>query len=171
LIIWPDSRLRIPSQKVTDFNDEFKQLCIDLADSLKYYSGQGLSAIQLGFPKRVFVMWVNEGVLTLVNPEWTPTSNVKTLVPEGCLSIPGYTAPMDRYREVSVKFQDENGKEFIDTFQDINAQTIQHESMHLEGKLFIDILSRMRREMLRKKLIKMKKNPSKYAKQMQEVSQ
>lgn len=156
LIVFPDSRLRMVSTYVEVFDNEFKQVCTDLKDSLKYYSGVGLSAIQLGIPKRVFVMWVNESILTLVNPTWVPTNPAKVLLDEGCLSIPGYHVSVDRYHEITVRFKDENGNDFVETFQALQAQCVQHEAGHLDGMLSVDHVSRLKREMIRKKLLKLK---------------
>ena len=159
----PDPRLKVVSEPVgeDEFNDELKQLVEDMFETMYDAPGIGLAAIQIGVPKRVIVMdLAKEGEdpepRYFVNPEIVWTSYDDRIHEEGCLSLPEYYEEVVRPDEVKVQFLDYNGEPQELHCKDMLAVCIQHEMDHLEGILFIDHLSRLKRQMALKKLKKLR---------------
>ena len=159
----PDPFLRQKSSKVEDVNDEIRDLMDDMLETMYHAPGIGLAAIQIGVPKRVIVMDLSrdqeeKNPQYFVNPEIITNSNNEASYEEGCLSVPGQFAEINRPDKCRVKYLDYNGDEKITDAQGLLATCIQHEIDHLEGILFIDYLSKLKKSMIVKKLSKQKKS-------------
>ena len=159
----PDPFLRQKSKKVEQVNDEIRTLMDDMLETMYNAPGIGLAAIQVGEPKRVIVIDLSredekKNPLYFVNPEIITNSNKSAAYEEGCLSVPGQFAEIDRPDKCKVKYLDYNGNEKILDAEGLLATCIQHEIDHLEGVLFIDYLSKLKKGMIVKKLSKQKKS-------------
>jgi peptide deformylase len=159
----PDPFLRHKSEKVDQVNDEIRTLMDDMLETMYNAPGIGLAAIQIGILKRVIVIDLSrddekKSPMYFVNPEIITNSNNNTAYEEGCLSVPGQFAEINRPDKCKVKYLDYDGKEKILEAQGLLATCIQHEMDHLEGILFIDYLSKLKKGMIIKKLSKHKKS-------------
>ena len=159
----PDPFLRQKSTLVNRVDNEIRLFMNDMLETMYEAPGIGLAAIQIGVPKRVIVMDLSHGdekknPLYFVNPEIIVKSNNNTVYEEGCLSVPGQFAEINRPDKCRVKYLDYNGDEQILEAQGLIATCIQHEIDHLEGILFIDYLSKLKKSMIVKKLSKQKKS-------------
>jgi|TARA_B100001094_G_scaffold312966_1_gene350226 peptide deformylase len=159
----PNPFLRQKSTKVDVVNDEVRSLMDDMLETMYHAPGIGLAAIQIGVPKRVIVIDLSrddekKNPLYFVNPELITNSDNKAAYEEGCLSVPGQFAEINRPDKCKVKYLDYNGKQQILDAKDLLATCIQHEMDHLEGILFIDYLSKLKKSMIVKKLSKQKKS-------------
>ena len=157
----PDPFLREKSKKVEIVNDEIRSLMDDMLDTMYAAPGIGLAAIQIGVPKRVIVIDLaredeKKTPLYFVNPEIISNSDTDSSYEEGCLSVPGQFAEISRPNKCKVKFLNYNGVEQILETEGLLATCIQHEMDHLEGILFIDYLSKLKKSMIIKKLSKIK---------------
>lgn len=155
----PDPRLRQVSKPVDTVDDELRALMDDMLETMYDAPGIGLAAIQIGVPKRVIVMDLagedeEPDPRYYVNPEILDPSDDTNLYEEGCLSVPEFFDEVERPARCRVKFLDYNGDEQIIDADGMLATCIQHEMDHLEGVLFIDHLSRLKRERILKKLKK-----------------
>ncbi|KAF7767842.1 peptide deformylase [Pseudoalteromonas citrea] len=153
---FPDERLRTVAQPVTDVNDEIRQIINDMKETMYDENGIGLAATQVNIHQRIVVIDVSEErneAMVLINPEIIEKEG-STVSEEGCLSVPYSYAKVDRAESVKVKALDENGKEFQYEADGLLAICTQHELDHLLGKLFIDYLSPLKRQRIRKKLEK-----------------
>ena len=152
----PDPRLKVAAEKVADIN-KVQGLIDDMLDTLYATSnGIGLAATQVGRREAIVVIDLSEQrnePLILVNPQVVPGQD-KAMGQEGCLSVPGYYADVERYTEVTVKGLDRTGKEVTIESDDFLAIVLQHEIDHLKGKLFIDYLSPLKQKMAIKKVKK-----------------
>ena len=164
----PDPFLKQISKPVDEVTKEIQDLMDDMLDTMYDAPGIGLAAVQIGVPLRVIVMdisWRNEeGIkepLYFVNPEITVKTKNLSTYEEGCLSVPDQYAEIDRPEECEINFLDYNAKTSTLNAKGLLATCIQHEMDHLEGILFIDHLSNMKRNMIVKKLIKTKKQSKK----------
>ena len=162
-IIWaPDPRLRVVSESVTAVDDGVRRLMDDMLDTMYAEPGVGLSAVQVGVPKRVVVTDVARPgeelrPLRMVNPTIAAASDETAVYEEGCLSLPDHHADIERPAEVDVTYIDENGEERSLHAGGLLARCIQHELDHLEGLLFVDRLSAVRRAIILRKLAKQKR--------------
>ena len=159
----PDPFLRQISYKVDKVDDEIRKLMDDMLDTMYEAPGIGLAAIQIGVPKRVIVIDLSKEEekkpLYFVNPEVIVKSKNNSTYEEGCLSVPGQFAEVDRPDKCHVSFLDYNGQPKELKAEGLLATCIQHEIDHLEGILFIDYLSKLKRSMIVKKLSKQKNKP------------
>ena len=158
----PDPFLRQKSIKVDKVDEETQTLIKDMLETMYQAPGIGLAAIQIGVPKRVIVIDLSrdnekKNPLYFVNPEIITNSNINASYEEGCLSVPGQFAEINRPNKCKVKYLDYNGDEKILDAEGLLATCIQHEMDHLEGILFIDYLSKLKKSMIVKKLSKQKK--------------
>ena len=158
----PNNILRQKSQNVEKVDREVQQLMDDMLDSMYAAPGIGLAAIQIGIPKRVIVMDISKdnkikNPMYFVNPEIVWKETEKATYEEGCLSVPNQFAEIDRPKGCHVKFLDYFGKPQFLKIDGLLATCIQHEIDHLEGILFIDYLSKLKKSMIIKKLSKHKK--------------
>jgi peptide deformylase len=159
----PDPFLRQKSTNVEEVNDEIRKLMNDMLETMYHAPGIGLAAIQVGIPKRVIVIDLSRAEeekkpLYFINPEIITNSDNNAAYEEGCLSVPGQFAEISRPDKCKVKYLDYNGKAKILDAQGLLATCLQHEIDHLEGILFIDYLSKLKKGMIIKKLSKQKKS-------------
>jgi len=170
IIETPDPRLRVISNPVETFDAELKTLVADMFETMYDAPGIGLAAIQVGVPKRILVIDLQEpdpedeegkkvirAPRVFINPVFSDESEEHSVYQEGCLSVPEQYADVTRPAEVTVDWQDEDGNHHKERMTGLMATCIQHEHDHLEGILFIDHLSRLKREMVLKKLAKLRK--------------
>ena len=168
ILIEPDPFLRQKSKKVHQVNDETRSLMDDMLETMYDAPGIGLAAIQIGIPKRVIVIDLSKDgekktPMYFVNPEIISSSDKDATYEEGCLSVPDQFAEVDRPDKCNVKFLDYNGNEQSIEAEGLLATCIQHEMDHLEGILFIDYLSKLKKSMIIKKLSKQKKSSERIA--------
>ena len=157
----PNKILREKSEMVELVNKDIQQLMDDMLETMYNAPGIGLAAIQIGVPKRIIVMDISKpddknNPLFLINPEITWTESENVTYEEGCLSVPNQFAEIDRPKKCNVKFLDYFGAEKLLKAEGLLATCIQHEMDHLEGILFIDYLSKLKKTMIIKKLSKRK---------------
>lgn len=160
----PDPRLRTKSLPVETVDDDLRALIADMFDTMYDAPGIGLAAIQIGVPKRVLVIDLQEEQdaegkpvrkpLTFINPELFDPSADQSVYNEGCLSVPDQYAEVERPAVIHARWLDADGKQHEERLEGLLATCLQHEMDHLEGVLFIDHLSRLKREMVMKKLDK-----------------
>jgi peptide deformylase len=160
IVIYGDPILREVSDPVDQIDQEVKNLVSDLVDTLKKAQGLGLSAVQIGVLKRVFiidlsVVDINETLRVFINPEIIKTEG-DTEFEEGCLSFPGIYQKINRPERVKIRAMDLEGKTFEMEARGLIARAVQHEYDHLEGKLFIDYFSPIARSLIKGKLKKLK---------------
>ena len=156
---FPDDRLRKKALPVETINDEIKILAMDMLETMYDEGGIGLAATQVNVQKRVAVMDLSEGKdnpVVLVNPEITCTEGTREML-EGCLSVPDYFDTVERAEWIRYQYLDLDGDRIESETDGLQAVCIQHEIDHLDGKLFIDYLSPLKRQRLRKKLDKQEK--------------
>jgi peptide deformylase len=163
IITEPNKLLRQVSQPVEKVGKEEQQLMDDMLDTMYDANGIGLAAIQIGIPKRIIVMDIckEEGKKEpryFVNPIIKNKNPIKNTHEEGCLSVPDQFAEIERPSECDVEYLDYNGEKQLLKAEGLLATCIQHEMDHLEGILFIDYLSKLKRSMIIKKLSKLKSN-------------
>ena len=159
----PNPFLRQKSKKVDLVDDSIRSLMDDMLETMYAAPGIGLAAIQIGVPKRVIVIDLaredeKKNPLYFVNPEIITNSKTDASYEEGCLSVPGQFAEISRPDKCKVKFLNYKGEEKIFEADGLLATCIQHEMDHLEGILFIDYLSKLKKSMIMKKLSKHKKS-------------
>lgn len=162
ILEFPDPRLRTRAKAVTEFDGVLGTLIDDLFETMYAAPGIGLAATQVDVHQRVIVIDISSdrtGQLALVNPEILAREG-EASTEEGCLSVPGIFDEVKRAAKVRVRAQDRTGAVFERDYDDILAVCIQHEMDHLEGKLFVDYLSDLKRERIRKKLDKERKERS-----------
>jgi peptide deformylase len=156
ILHYPDPRLRNVAKPVTVFDDGLRRLADDMLETMYDAPGIGLAATQVNVRKRLIVVDVSEDRDTphvLVNPEFTVTGEgIET--EEGCLSVPGIYEPVVRSDAISVRGHDLNGEAIEFDADGLLAVCIQHECDHLEGKLFVDYLSGLKRTRIKRKLEK-----------------
>lgn len=162
IIIAPDPRLKQISEHVDVVDDELRALMDDMLEAMYDAPGIGLAAVQVGVPKRVIVMDLakNEELPApryFVNPEITWVADEICITEEGCLSVPELYEDVERATSVKVRFLDYNGEPQEIHCEEMLATCIQHEIDHLEGILFIDYLSKLKRKMMLRKLQKAKR--------------
>lgn len=159
ILTFPDPRLREKSKPVAEVTDNIRSLMNEMLEIMYEAPGIGLAAPQINVHKRIVVIDLSEeknSPLFFVNPEIIKSSGEEEME-EGCLSVPEYSAIVQRPSEVTVKALNQDGEEFEMDCNDLLAVCIQHEIDHLDGKLFVDYLSPLKRQMVRKKLEKLKK--------------
>ncbi len=163
----PDPLLREISKPVDAVDDDLRALIADMFDTMYDAPGIGLAAIQIGVPKRVLVIDLQEpeeeggepvkDPRVFINPEILTHSDHDVPYTEGCLSVPDQYAEVLRPDRIRARWLDEQGEEHEEDIEGLLAVCLQHEMDHLEGILFIDHLSRLKREMVLKKLLKARK--------------
>ena len=169
----PDPRLRQISKPVEQVDDDLRRLIDDMFETMYAAPGIGLAAIQVGVPKRVLVIDLQEQETeegepirdprVFINPEILETSDHEVPYNEGCLSVPEMYAEVDRPDRIRARWLDRDGSQREEEITGLLAVCLQHEMDHLNGILFIDHLSRLKREMLLKKLAKLRREQGKKA--------
>ena len=165
ILEFPDARLRTIAKKVETFDAELKKLVEDMTETMYLAPGIGLAATQVNVHKRLLVMDISDDQSqprVYINPEITTTSGEQNCE-EGCLSVPGIYARVKRAENVFIKAHDVDGNSFEEQLEGLHAVCLQHEIDHLEGRLFVDYLSPLKRNMVRKKLEKQRKVAQKEA--------
>ncbi|WP_146584922.1 peptide deformylase [Puniceibacterium confluentis] len=164
IILHPDPRLKKVAAPVADLTDELRALASDMLETMYDAPGIGLAAPQIGVLSRLIVLDCVKGEtesprpLIMFNPEVLAVSDARNIYEEGCLSIPEQFADVERPAEVRVGWIDQTGTPREEEFSGLWATCVQHEIDHLEGKLFIDYLKPMRRQMITRKMVKMKRD-------------
>ena len=158
----PDPRLQAVSMDIETVTDEIRTLIDDMADSMYAADGIGLAAVQIGVPKRVIVIDIDQkdgkkNPRAFINPKLTWASEEMAVFEEGCLSVPEIWDDVERPARIKAEYLDRDGKKQILEADGMLATCLQHEMDHLNGVLFIDHLSRLKRSMAIKKLTKAKK--------------
>ncbi len=173
IITYPDPVLTTVASEVEEFNEDLKELCKNMLYTMYHAPGIGLAGPQIGIGKRIFVLDVDfareetsedsgEFVLSdfnpkiFINPKIIKTEG-QTTYQEGCLSLPGIYEDVKRFEKVEVEYQDTDGNMHTVEAEELFAICIQHENDHLDGKVFIDRLSNLKKTFFKKKLIKAKK--------------
>jgi len=159
ILVIPDKQLRLVSRKVERVDDGIRQLVADMFETMYDAPGIGLAAIQIGEPVRVVTMDLakkdeEKDPRVFINPEIVWSSEEKSVHEEGCLSIPEYYEEVERPAQVKVRYLDLEGKEHEEEADGLFATCIQHEIDHLNGVLFIDHLSKLKRDRVVKKFTK-----------------
>lgn len=166
---FPEPVLRQKAARIETFDDALEVLSQDMLETMYDAPGVGLAANQIGIAKRILVIdtdyniegdeeaeirtYVNQNPRVIINPEITEKSG-KILFKEGCLSVPGFTEEVERFDRVTFKYQDVKGQHHEEKAQGLLAVAVQHEIDHLDGKLFIDRLSMVKRGMIKGKIKK-----------------
>ena len=153
---FPDPCLRETAQPVTVFDDELKTFVTDMTETMYAERGIGLAAPQVGVCKRVIIVDISENrdqPMALINPEFIQCDG-EMMMMDGCLSLPESYTETQRYSSVTVRYQDINGAEHTLEAEGLQAGCLQHEVDHLNGKLFIDHLSPLKRQRIEKKVKK-----------------
>jgi len=166
IIILPDKQLRLVSKPILKITPEIRALADDMFETMYAAPGIGLAAIQVAQPVRLITMdlakksedgEVDPQPRVFINPEILSSSEETSIYEEGCLSIPEFTAEIERPASTRVSYIDEEGKSQEKTLEGIWSTLVQHEIDHLNGVLFIDYLSRLKRDMVVKKFTKQKR--------------
>ncbi|WP_034988659.1 peptide deformylase [Bartonella senegalensis] len=158
LVILPDPILREISKPVEHIDSAVQKLADDMLETMYHAQGIGLAAIQIGIPMRMLVIDVSrdeqKNPLVIINPEILWFSDERNICKEGCLSIPEYFAEVERPKRLCVRYQNREGKQTEIEADDLLATCLQHEIDHLNGRLFIDHLSKIKRDMVIRKFKK-----------------
>jgi len=159
LIILPDPVLRVTSEPVERIDDAVRELAADMLETMYDAPGIGLAGIQIGVPRRILVIDLAKdeeprNPLVVINPTILSVSDDRSLYEEGCLSIPEYYAEVERPARLRISFQDLDGKTQERDADGLLATCLQHEIDHLNGTLFIDHISKLKRDMVIRKFTK-----------------
>lgn len=162
IVLLPDSVLRKKSAPIERFDDDLKRLASDMTETMYDAPGIGLAAIQIGIPRQMLVVDVskdedNQNPQVFINPEIVKNSDETSTYEEGCLSIPEYYAEVERPAAITINYLDLSGKKQSIEADGLMATCLQHEIDHLNGVLFIDYLSKLKRQMVIKKFTKQAK--------------
>jgi len=162
IVVYPDKRLKEVSKPVESFDEELHTLLDDMYDTMRAKNGVGLAAVQVGVPLRALIINLplenvaegeddqpKENTLEMINPEFLEMDG-STKFQEGCLSVPGFYEEVERAKHVKVKYYDRHGKEHIIEDDDFLAIAMQHEIDHLDGKVFVEKLSFIKRKKFEK---------------------
>lgn len=163
ILEFPDPRLRNKAKKVKVVDSSIRKLVDDMLETMYNAPGIGLAATQVNVHKRVVVMDISpdqDQPRVFINPKITPTCKETKESQEGCLSVPGFYEPVMRYENVTVSALDKEGQDFEIDCDDLLSVCIQHEVDHLDGKLFVDYLSSLKRQRIKKKLEKQHRQQS-----------
>ena len=161
ILHFPDQRLRETSRDVTSFDDELKRLVADMTDTMYLAEGAGLAAIQVGVPLRLFIVdpevagrQPTDPPMVFINPEIVRLSDEAQTGDEGCLSFPGIFVPVKRAMTATFKAFDVEGKPFTVEGSGLFARAMQHENDHLAGRLLIDMVGPVKRQIIKRKMRK-----------------
>ena len=157
ILRYPDARLAQRARAVTVVDDEVRQLLDDMAETMYHAPGIGLAATQIDVHLRVIVIDLSESrdqLLVFINPELMSASSELGSYEEGCLSVPGVFEEVERPARITVRALDRNGQPFTLEAEGLLAVCLQHEIDHLDGKVFVQHLSRLKQSRIRAKLLK-----------------
>jgi len=165
LVTWPDKRLTEISEEVSEVNDATRKLMDDMLETMHFNNGIGLAAVQVGVLKRLFVMEISSNnerypdsknnktkPLYIVNPKIVSVNAEEQVYKEGCLSFPGQFSDVIRPKSIKLEYQDYYGKKQIMEADGLLAICIQHEIDHLNGIVFVDHISKLKKDRILKKL-------------------
>jgi len=164
ILIWPDPELMKVSEPIEAIDDEIRELAQDLLETMYDADGVGLAAPQVGVHKRIVVVDIygaeedrpsGEEPLILINPEFIERDGELTWE-EGCLSVPGEVGKVTRSAKVTMRYQDLDGNTHEVKAEGLKAVALQHECDHLDGKLFVDYLTRLKRNLIKKRMLKLR---------------
>lgn len=158
ILEFPDPRLRTIAEPVTEFNDELRLLVKNMFETMYDAPGIGLAATQVNVHQRIITIDTSEeknNPLVVINPQIEILADETERMQEGCLSVPGFYEDVVRPNKIRLTAQNEFGEQYIFEADDLLAVCIQHEIDHLEGKLFVDYLSPLKRNRIRSKLDKL----------------
>ena len=163
LVLLPDPVLRKKSEPLEQVDDDARKLADDLLETMYDAPGIGLAAIQIGLPRRLLVIDCSKededrAPMVFINPQIVDSSEERSTYEEGCLSIPDYYAEVERPAEVTVEFLDRDGMPQEIRADGLLATCLQHEIDHLNGVLFIDHISKLKRDMVIRKFTKLAKS-------------
>lgn len=163
LVLLPDPVLRAKSEPIERVDEDVKTLADDMLETMYDAPGIGLAAIQLGIPRRLLVVDCSKedeekNPIVVINPEIVASSDERSTYEEGCLSIPDYYAEVERPAQVTVDYVDREGKKQQIEAEGLLATCLQHEIDHLNGVLFIDHISKLKRDMVIRKFTKLAKS-------------
>jgi len=161
VVKWPNPILDNPGEPVTEFDDNLKKLVSDMFETMYSAPGVGLAAVQVGVSQRLFVMDCSGGKdpeqrIALINPEVLRVEGTQN-GEEGCLSFPGIFTPVERNLRAVVRAQDVNGNEFEIDGMELTARCMLHETDHCDGIVFLDKMSPLKRELVKRKIKKLQK--------------
>ena len=160
ILIFPDQRLRTKAKEILVIDDEIKALARNLLETMYEGKGIGLSATQANIHKRILVVDVSEekdSPLILINPKIEVLNEEEEVSSEGCLSVPGFFEEVSRPSEINITALNLEGERFTIMATDLLAVAVQHEMDHLDGKIFLDFLSNLKRQRIKSKLLKISK--------------
>lgn len=159
VVVWPDPRLRQPSEAVTDFGPRLRALYQDLVDTMYVEKGLGIAALQIGDPRRMFIVEPelagrakDSPPVAFINPEVVFASDETQKSDEGCLSFPDIYIQVERPMRTRVKAQDLDGAWFEIDGEGLMARCLLHENDHLTGKLLVDFVGPLKKQMIKRKL-------------------
>jgi peptide deformylase len=159
ILEYPDPRLRTVAKPVQTFDSQLDQLIDDMIETMYSAKGIGLAASQVNIHRQLLVLDISEAQdqpRVYINPEIIESSGSETCE-EGCLSVPGIYAEVSRAESIRIAALDRQGERFEEILEGMHAVCLQHEMDHLKGKLFVDYLSPLKRQMVRKKLEKQRR--------------
>lgn len=158
IVIWPHKVLTSPTKPVTDFGPALETLLQEMDEACKEAEGIGIAAPQVGVPLRLALVGREDGTFfEIVNPEILERSEPIELQ-EGCLSVPDEFDKVRRFRKIKVRYQDKTGQWHEDVAEDRLAHVFQHEIDHLDGVVFVNHLSNLKRSLIREKMTKLQRN-------------
>jgi len=160
ILIFPDQRLRTVAKEVLVIDDEIKTLVSNLLETMYEGNGIGLSATQVNIHKRILVVDITDekdSPLVLINPKIKVLNKEEKIYSEGCLSVPGFFEEVSRPSEINITALNIEGERFTIMATDLLAVAVQHEMDHLDGKIFVDFLSNLKRQRIKSKLLKISK--------------
>ena len=167
VVVWPDPRLRQESRPVTAVTDEVRTLYRNLVDTMYALNGLGIAALQVGDPTQMFIVEAalagrdgKADPVAFINPEVLWTSEETDKAEEGCLSFPGVYVPVERPLRARVRAMDLDGKTFEVEAEGLYARCLLHENDHLTGKLLVDFVWPLKRQMIKRKLGKRSAEPT-----------
>jgi peptide deformylase len=160
ILKFPDQDLRIKAKPIETFDEELKNLTDDMFETMHSANGIGLAATQIGIAKQVAVIDISpekNEPLVIINPEIQILDSSKTEdYDEGCLSVPGFFETISRPSDIKLSYQDLNGKKQEMKPEGLLTKVVQHELDHLNGRLFVDHISELKRRRIRNKIVKQK---------------
>jgi len=160
ILIFPDQRLRTIAKEILVIDDEIKALASNLLETMYEGKGIGLSATQANIHKRILVVDVSDekdSPLILINPKIEVLNEEEEVSSEGCLSVPGFFEEVSRPSEINITALNLEGEKLTIVATGLLAVAVQHEMDHLDGKIFVDFLSNLKRQRIKKKLLKISK--------------
>jgi peptide deformylase len=165
ILQYPDKRLRTVAKPVEKVDDSIKKLIDDMFETMYIAPGIGLAATQINIHQQIIVIDISpdkDQPLCLINPEIIAEEGTESCE-EGCLSVPDINGIVERAEKVTVKALDQNGEEFVLETDELLAVCVQHEIDHLKGKLFVDYLSPLKLQRIKKRLLKSQRETSRQA--------